>query len=84
MRRLTLNEFYQQLRSQYSDLLENSKLHRLEVLVLGLYTGPLYILYNAVMRGFPAHLVDLLNTDSAKDAELAAEDSKRCAVHGNR
>ena len=31
-----------------------------EVLALRLYTGPVYLLYNAKLRGFPADLIDLI------------------------
>jgi hypothetical protein len=51
-----------------------------EILSLNLYTGPLYVLYNAVLRGFPRNLVDLLNTgyESEKNAGTGR------AVYGNR
>ena len=78
-----LKHFYQQLLSKYSDLLTKAKMDRLEILALCLYTGPLYILYNAVLRGFPKNLVDLLNKTSTAHTQHTRE-SQCPTVHGNR
>ena len=62
-------------------LFSKANLQKLEVLALSLYTGPLYILYNAVLRGFPKHLVELLNKGSTA---LNGSPSQPETVVGNR
>ena len=62
-----------------SQQLEKAQLLLVEVLGLNLYTGPLFILYNAVLRGFPVNLVELLNNNSDN-----SNPENRCAVLGNR
>jgi hypothetical protein len=49
-----------------------------EILALSMYTGPLYVLYNAVLRGAPAVMVELLNAGHAAPADEARP------VYGNR
>ena len=39
---------------------QNAGLRQEEVIALRLYTGPLYVLYNAVLRGFPQPIVEAL------------------------
>ena len=56
-----LELFFERLCSKHRELLGRAKLQILEVLALGLYTGPLYVLYNAVLRGFPQHITALLD-----------------------
>jgi hypothetical protein len=46
-----------------------------------MYTGPLYVLYNAVLRGFPPRLVDLLNHGPAA---RPADGGGAMPVRGNR
>ena len=83
LRRPKLDRYYDYLRFRGSPndqrLLSKAKLQNLEVLALSLYTGPLYILYNAVLRGFPEYLVALLNKGST-----ASGSSPSQAVFGNR
>ena len=65
LRRAKLDLFFRNLSDgRYQRLFLKANLKKLEVLALSLYTGPLYILYNAVLRGFPKHLVELLNKGS--------------------
>ena len=54
-----------------------------QVLALGLYTGPLYVLYNAVLRGFPGALVALLNAGCARPTTTMPGEPAR-PVYGNR
>ena len=51
-----------------------------ELLALFLYTGPLYVLYNAALRGFPTEMVRLL--DHGLSDYVHASDGQY--VHGNR
>jgi hypothetical protein len=75
-----LHEFILQLKSnpETCERIDQAKLRMEEILALSMYTGPLYVLYNAVLRGFPAVLVKLLNTDHTEPAD------KTSPVYGNR
>ena len=42
------------------DIAKNACLHEEEVIVLRLYTGPMYVWYNAVLRGFPEEVTKTL------------------------
>ena len=78
IRQGTMINFDKKLRAA-SQQLEKAQLLLVEVLGLNLYTGPLFILYNAVLRGFPVNLVELLNNNSDN-----SNPENRCAVLGNR
>ena len=84
LRQPKLERFYEQLRSKQhlKNLIAEAKLQKLEVLALSLYTGPLYALYNAVLRGFPQHLVDLLNTKGTDP--IVDNSNSTLTVHVNR
>ena len=77
-----IGEFIQRLRlkPENRERLDRSRLRLEEVLALSMYTGPLYVLYNAVLRGFPPALADLLNHGCAAPGPAV----RAGAVFGNR
>ena len=77
-----INEFFmfEGLDMDIKKRIRDAKLRTEEFLALFLYTGPLYVLYNAVLRSFPQHLVDLLNDG----AESGYDQQQHPAVYGNR
>ena len=49
-----------ELQAQSADIIAKAKLREFELRPLVLYTGPMYLVYNARLRGFPKHISEML------------------------